>query len=381
MPKKRLHYFNHQFLDERDFTAEQEYHVSMRHHHNRALHSHGIAEGLEVEKIGKREVEVRPGSAVDTEGRDIIVETAQTCAVAESVPHQKALVVLKYGQKPSDPHEREGVKGDTRITEFGTVSIVFENQPESFKDCVLLARLHLDPYGIIESVDHSVRKHIRESGELPDGSVIEVKLADDSVTERKLSKEVREKLLGRPREIVIERETPRGPYEIPNGFIEERHLAPALRQKLEREAESAAVRGWLRLPFRPSKMNARQGPHRGDFLEFQSDIGVTYHVGDRPAKGWMSIPIPPGALRVTAARLAGEVRAKLIFELYKHTWNKSDGKCKVDRILYKEAIYADLHEERVEEKYQVLHAELDALSLVVTASGPCDICLVAVHFE
>ena len=52
---KRLHYFNQQFLTEKDFTDEQNYHLQRRRQHNQFLHSFGIAAGLTVEKTAVKE--------------------------------------------------------------------------------------------------------------------------------------------------------------------------------------------------------------------------------------------------------------------------------------------------------------------------------------
>ena len=61
---KRLHYFDHQFLVEADFSDEQTYHLDMRRRHNRDLHTFGVAAGLQVEKTGDKEVTVSAGTAV-----------------------------------------------------------------------------------------------------------------------------------------------------------------------------------------------------------------------------------------------------------------------------------------------------------------------------
>ena len=53
---KRLNYYNSQFLKENDFNDEQLYHNQMRRFHNRALHTWGIVEGLEVAPVA----DIRP---------------------------------------------------------------------------------------------------------------------------------------------------------------------------------------------------------------------------------------------------------------------------------------------------------------------------------
>ena len=77
MAIKRLHYFDHQFLVQADFTDEQTYHLDMRRRLNRLLHTFGIAEGLEVVKSANKTVTVRPGVALDRLGQEMIVEANQ----------------------------------------------------------------------------------------------------------------------------------------------------------------------------------------------------------------------------------------------------------------------------------------------------------------
>jgi hypothetical protein len=73
-PIERLNYYNGQRLEADDLKLEQEYHIRVRRWLNRSLYSAGIARGLEVkaEKEGLNVV-VRPGLALDSEGREIIL--------------------------------------------------------------------------------------------------------------------------------------------------------------------------------------------------------------------------------------------------------------------------------------------------------------------
>ena len=77
MAIKRLHYFDHQFLVEPDFTDEQNYHIGMRRRLNRLTHTFGIAEGVVVTKLANKAVRVSPGAAIDSSGREMVVETNQ----------------------------------------------------------------------------------------------------------------------------------------------------------------------------------------------------------------------------------------------------------------------------------------------------------------
>ena len=75
---KRPNYFTSQFLVEKDFNDEQAYHVNMRRRHNRLLHAFGVADGLLVTRAGPTSVLVSPGTAVDRDGREIVLQDART---------------------------------------------------------------------------------------------------------------------------------------------------------------------------------------------------------------------------------------------------------------------------------------------------------------
>ena len=96
--EKRLRYFNGQFLQEKDFTDEQAYHIDRQRRHNRLLHTPGIAEGLDVEAdVGARGAKVKPGTAVDAKGQFIVL--AQERPVDFEEQHFGAHHKLKGGCK------------------------------------------------------------------------------------------------------------------------------------------------------------------------------------------------------------------------------------------------------------------------------------------
>src|SRR5436190_12313517 len=77
-PTKRPHYFKSQFLVLRDFEDEQAYHEKMLRLHNQGLHSWGVVkDGLQVQfdTLGPR---VYSGLALDSLGREIVVEKGGT---------------------------------------------------------------------------------------------------------------------------------------------------------------------------------------------------------------------------------------------------------------------------------------------------------------
>ena len=77
--EERLNYFTGQFLAERDFRAEQSYHIAKHRQHNRYLHGWGTVCGLRVvqhpqPECRNRFVVIQPGLALDCCGREILVK-------------------------------------------------------------------------------------------------------------------------------------------------------------------------------------------------------------------------------------------------------------------------------------------------------------------
>jgi hypothetical protein len=75
---ERLNYYERQYLQSFDFTAEQTYHLEMRRRLNLALHLWGIVKGLQllkgaVTQGAPDQFYVSEGMAIDAHGREIIV--------------------------------------------------------------------------------------------------------------------------------------------------------------------------------------------------------------------------------------------------------------------------------------------------------------------
>lgn len=151
---KRLKYYNGQFLQEQDFTAEQEYHLDRLRRHNRQLHVPGIADGLTV-TVGTTSASVAPGTAIDREGRQIVL-TAPFSVAFSSLTNQWVLVVISYGQEESDD-ATVGDAGKTRWLERPQVAAIPESgaPPEDVR--IRLARLRIAANGTIAEQDMTVR--------------------------------------------------------------------------------------------------------------------------------------------------------------------------------------------------------------------------------
>jgi hypothetical protein len=122
-PRKRLRYFNGQFLQAQDFIDEQDYHIDRQRRHNRLLHTYGVAEGLGVISTGSQ-ITVTPGTAIDGEGRQILI-TANQSINSNSFVGRRVLVVLSYQTPESvDALATVGDRKHTRLLEQGLIHLV-----------------------------------------------------------------------------------------------------------------------------------------------------------------------------------------------------------------------------------------------------------------
>ena len=87
--EKRVRFFDGQFLQEQDFVDEQKYHLDRERRHLSLLHVAGIADGLAVTAQGANQVTVAPGTAIDSDGRQLALAQAATVDLpAEDVQRQ-----------------------------------------------------------------------------------------------------------------------------------------------------------------------------------------------------------------------------------------------------------------------------------------------------
>ncbi len=153
---KRLRYYTGQFLQEQDFTAEQQYHLDRQRRHNRQLHTPGIADGLTVTaNAGSRSATVSSGTAIDGAGNVIVLTESQT-VLFEPLAGQWVLVVIAYREQASDPAPT-GDEGDTRWWEHPKVEVIAEAGAPAADFHVRLARLRLAANGAVTEHDTSVR--------------------------------------------------------------------------------------------------------------------------------------------------------------------------------------------------------------------------------
>src|SRR5437773_11481416 len=96
---KRVHYFDHQFLQVDDFTLEQDYHKEMRRRHNRLFHTWGVADGLAVDfPAGGASVTVGEGTAHDGQGRELVRMRELPLLLSRHPAHADVHVTVVYRQ-------------------------------------------------------------------------------------------------------------------------------------------------------------------------------------------------------------------------------------------------------------------------------------------
>lgn len=174
----RLNYFDGQFLIDRDFIDEQRYHIDRQRRHNRLLHVAGIAGGLLVsEGDSPGQVIVSPGTAIDEEGRQIVLAGPETVVIPEkffgvrtgafgenSNPNTVTLCIAYHEEQVAG---EAGNPGPTRWLEHPQIAVMSDDDHEVVNGRgsepdpapLLLAALTLDPEGVLTEINTEDREY------------------------------------------------------------------------------------------------------------------------------------------------------------------------------------------------------------------------------
>ena len=159
MAVKRVNYFTHQFLREKDFKDEQAYHIDALRRHNRHLHPWGVVSGLEVEQQGEHEIVVQPGYAIDKEGREIWLDEKVTRNMRTLGHHDAEMFITIAHHSEPDDAERQSAGGVDGVTRYREVPQVHEHDTRPGDEHgVLLAGVRLSAHGRIEAIEMSSGK-------------------------------------------------------------------------------------------------------------------------------------------------------------------------------------------------------------------------------
>lgn len=118
---ERVRFYDGQFLQDQDFIDEQKYHLARHHRHHRTLHVTGVAEGLTayVPANSTFQVKVRPGLAIDPDGRQILLtEISSPIDLPADAAGNDRWLYIAYHQVPDKLQSSgQGVEGETRWRE------------------------------------------------------------------------------------------------------------------------------------------------------------------------------------------------------------------------------------------------------------------------
>ena len=145
--EKRVRYFAGQLLTADDFQDDQQYHIRMRHLHNKVLHGPGIASGFEVNAFNgpsSPSVAISPGFAIDQEGHEIILHAPIKLPITDKQSPQ--YVTVEHTEKETDwvvsPHG--GQKTASRIEDCLLARLVADPQE---RGAITIGRVVLGPSG------------------------------------------------------------------------------------------------------------------------------------------------------------------------------------------------------------------------------------------
>jgi len=138
---KRVRFYNGQFLRDEEFVEDQKYHIDRQRRHERLLHVAGITEGLVVTAASDgKSVTVSTGSAIDDQGRQILLDKATAVNIPAGATGTM-LLELSFSESESDPSDpKSTVKANTRFVQNPSLTIKAQRTAGS----VLLAELPIN---------------------------------------------------------------------------------------------------------------------------------------------------------------------------------------------------------------------------------------------
>ena len=152
---RRPRYYDGQFLKADDFIDAQRYGIDRRRRHLRATTTPGIVIGFDITP-GTDQITVAAGAAVDALGRQIVLVSDESLAIAAEVRGNALTLYVHYAEQPSDESEgNEGTAGFTRFHELPAIGYVIAG--EALPDhAITLASLQVDSDGGV-TADTTIR--------------------------------------------------------------------------------------------------------------------------------------------------------------------------------------------------------------------------------
>ena len=117
------------------------YHLDRARRHLASLHTFGV-DGLDVVKDGDRAVVVKPGIAIDSAGREIVLRDAQRLVVSDAGSGDVVYVVIAYSEDFDAADRATDAENYTRRTEFALLRTV-TSVPAADGSVLVLARCEI----------------------------------------------------------------------------------------------------------------------------------------------------------------------------------------------------------------------------------------------
>ena len=154
---ERGRYFDGQFLTAQDFVDEQRYHVDRQRRTLDHLTVAGVADGLDVTAAGTWKINVAKGTAIDGQGRLLVLAAAiQNADVPKDIPGGVVEVALYYAEVESrlrgGTSEEAGTRGASRLRELPALEFYMPGGQVPHPGSVPLARLQVTNTGAITIV-------------------------------------------------------------------------------------------------------------------------------------------------------------------------------------------------------------------------------------
>jgi hypothetical protein len=124
---KRLRFFTGQLLTADDLALEQQYFLEKLKRHNRSLHGFGIVSGLKV-TVNSGQIIVEPGLALDCEGNELVIPSAQSVVSPPSTDNSHtAFVNVRFVEERAELVPATETEETPTLIESFQLALVTEN--------------------------------------------------------------------------------------------------------------------------------------------------------------------------------------------------------------------------------------------------------------
>jgi hypothetical protein len=124
---KRPRFFSGKLITPEDLELEQQYFLKRLKRHNQTLHGFGIVFGLKV-TVNAGQIVVEPGLALDCEGNEVVIGTAQTMVLPLlKADCHTAYVNIRYAEEAADPVPTPGGNEMSTLIETFELDITQQN--------------------------------------------------------------------------------------------------------------------------------------------------------------------------------------------------------------------------------------------------------------